>query len=136
MITLSESAENAKSEVKNWLNELTHREFIEHGVVDETERVVLVNDILKELEEQKAEALRKLPIIKNEIRKYKENGDKRMEGRYHIQYGNILTEELCSDMPFFNKWTRDWTIPTEVKKYKSNSEGFEWYAVMVCLDLL
>ena len=133
IITLAADAEDAKSEVESWLDDYANREFFDYGSIEEPEKVVLLSEIRKELEEKKAEAESALPSIEIEIQRYKESGNRRMEGFSHKRYGAVLDEDLCSDMPFFNIENWDWSIPTEIPTLNGDTEGMEWYAVMVDL---
>ena len=126
LLTLSESAEDAKSDVRIWLDEHSGLEFFDYGDIYEPEKVVHASDIRKELEHAKAETENILADIQNHIGKSKKSGDRKMEGYYYKCYGNVLMENCCQDMPFFNITDWSWGIPTE-------AEGSDWYAVSVNL---
>jgi len=130
IITLAEDAEDAKSTVSGWIDDHFEKEFYDYGGLEEGEGVALVSDVVKELEEAKKYPEQQLIEIQKDIEKYKEAGNRGMEGFSHIRYGNILQESFCSDMPFFNIENWDWSIPTEVPE---NSEGCQWFAVRVDL---
>ena len=130
MITLAEDAQNAASEVESWLDHYANREFFDSGELEEPEEIVLVSEILKELEDKKANVEKLLSVIADDIKKYRENNNRSMEGYSYKRYGRILDEDPCPDMPFFNISNWDWSTPTEAP---DNSTGMTWYAVMAKL---
>jgi hypothetical protein len=131
IITLADDAEDAKSKAINWMEDYyANREFFDYGVLEKPETVHLVKDITLELEKLKVDAFQPLPDIEKQIERCKAEKNRISEGYYHIRYGNILSEECCSDMPFFNISEWDWSIPTEVPE---DADGRDWYAVMVDL---
>jgi len=131
MITLAESAEDAKTEVEIWLEDHAGREFYDYADLEEPANVVLVSQVRQELEELKAEKEKLLPVIEAEIDGYKKAGNRGMEGYAHKRYGAVLDEDPSYDMPFFNLSNWDWSIPTEVPKGDGIPENSDWYAVMV-----
>lgn len=130
IITLAMDAEDAKGNVRHWIDDYAGREFFDYGGIAEPEKVVLVNEVREELETSKEDTERLLPIIENDFIKYKANGDRGWEGYCHKRYGQILSEDLMIDMPFFNIYNWDWSIPSDVP---NKTEGSHWYAVMADL---
>jgi hypothetical protein len=127
IFTLAESVEEAKDDVRYWIDDYANREFFDYGGLAEPETAMLVSEVpATELEEARAETERLPPIIEADITQYKALGNRGMEGYSHIRYGHVLNESLCSDMPYFNKENWDWDIPTKVPE---ESKGLEWYAV-------
>jgi len=135
MITLAESAEDAKSTVEDWIEEHFEREFYDYGGLEKGEEVVLLSEIRERLEAEKAEEVNRLiPEIENEIQKWKESGNRSMEGYSYVRYGNVLQESFCPDMPFFNINDWDWSLPEFVPKDCGDPESqYDWYAVKVDL---
>jgi hypothetical protein len=127
IITLAEDVEDAKSEVRIWLEDYAGREFFDYGGL--LEKVSLVKDIAVELEKQKDVVLELLPDIEQEINRCKAEEKRTSEGYHHIRYGRILSEECCCEMPFFNIHDGDWSIPIK----NEFMDGREWFAVMVDL---
>jgi hypothetical protein len=126
LITLAKNAGEAKSEVEMWIGDHADRYFYDYGELEKPEKAVLVSTIRGELEKAKAETEAQLPIIEKNIMKHKITGDRGMEGYYHKQYGEILTEGLTGDMPFFNITEWDWSLPAEIPE---DRKGCRWYAV-------
>jgi len=127
IITLADDAEDAKVEVCCWLHDYANCEFFDYGRLEEPEQVSLVKDIVGELEQLKAEVLKKIPAIEKDIKYYKGGERSAAEGYQHIRLGYILCEMCGDEMPFFNITNNDWSIPTETHN------GKDWYAVMVDL---
>jgi hypothetical protein len=130
IITLAESVEDAKSNVEIWIDDNSGRELFDYGGLEEPEKVVLLNEVRKDLEEAKADVDKLLPIIEGDIAKYKISGDRGWQGYYHKRLGRILSEDMTDDMPFFNITNWDWSLPTEVP---DDQKGCNWYAVRVDL---
>ena len=131
IITLADDAEGAKLEVSIWLHDYANREFFDYGILAGPVQVSMVKDIVNKLERLKAEVFQgKLPAIMMEIEQSKAVGDRPGEGYHHIRYGQILCEQCCYEMPFFNITDNDWSIPTEVP---GDAAGKDWYAVRVDL---
>ena len=129
LITLATDTEDARLEAETWIGH-HNGEFFDYGSVEDPGRVVLVSSIRKELEEGRAEAEKRLPVIERQIGMFKASGDRDMEGYCHKRYARILQEDTCEDMPYFNIENWDWSLPTEVPE-KAN--GRDWYAVWVDL---
>jgi hypothetical protein len=127
IFTLAENDEDAKSNVRSWLDDYAGREFYDYAGLDEPETALLVKDIpATELEEAREETERLLPVIKNDIDLWEKEGNHSMEGYCHCRYGRILGEYLCSEMPYYNMDTGDWSIPDKVP---DEAKGMNWYAV-------
>jgi len=130
-IALAENAEDAKSNVKGFIEDHYEREFYDYGGLEEGEGVFLVGDVVEELKKlRECTENDLLEAVKNDIERYKASGNRTMEGYAHKRYGEILMESFCPDMPFFNidKW--DWSIPTEVP---DNAKDCQYFAVRVDL---
>jgi len=123
----AENEDGAKMYAERFLDEYAGREFFDGGCIN-TETagsVVPLSQVKDELEKDKREIFTvTLPEIEKEIADYKEHGVRMQEGWAHIRYGEILSECVCSDMPFFNPDYGDWTIPEDADR---------WYAVLVDL---
>jgi hypothetical protein len=129
VFTLAENTEDAKSNVRCWLDEYAEREFYDYAVLSKPETAMLVKDVpTEELENARNETERQLPIIEGDIAKYKASCARGMEGYSHFRYGHILNENLCSDMPYFNMEHWDWSVPNKAHDVAIDSD---WYAVMV-----
>jgi len=127
MITLAENAEDAKSNVRCWIEDRFEKEFFDYGGLEDGEEVVLLSEIRESLEETKAtETADRLSEIESQIKNWKEMENKSMLGFSYVRYGNVLQESFCSDMPLFNIEDWDWSIPTEVPEEAKNNN---WYAV-------
>jgi hypothetical protein len=130
-LTLAEDAEDAKSTVSGWIDEHFEREFYDYGGLEEGERVSLVSEVIKELNESREYTENEiLPEVKRDIEKYNKDGNRSMEGYCYVRYGNILQESFCPDMPYFNIAEWDWSIPTEVP---DSAKDCQWFAVRVDL---
>jgi hypothetical protein len=121
-ITLAENEGDAKSNVRCFIDDYASREFFDYGGLVEPEEVVLLNEIRERLAEDKAEVDNLLPVIEHDIQTYKEAGNRGWQGFCHKRYGEILSEGLTSDMPFFNIEDWDWSLPTEVPEKSKGRE--------------
>jgi len=130
-ITLAENKEDAESNVVNWIDDHYDKEFYDYGGLDEGETTFLLQDVLNTLKESRDYTENViLPAVIEDMEHYKETGNRSLEGYSHIRYGNILSEDFCADMPYFNIDDWYWTIPSEVPK---EAEGCQWYAIKVDL---
>jgi len=130
IITLAESVEDAKSNVRCWINDYADKEFFDWGDLEDGEKVVLLDEARDALEKQKAKVNERLQELDKGIQNYKETGDRGAEGYLHKLYADILLENVTDEMPFFNIENWDWSLPVEVPE---ESKGFNWYAVRVDL---
>lgn len=127
IFTLAENAEDAKSNVRYWLDDYAGREFYDYAGLEEPEISMLLKDVpAGELEESLCETERLFQIIERDIAQYKASGNRDMEGFSHIRYGRILSQSFCDDMPYFNMEYWDWSVPDKVPE---TATGCEWYAV-------
>jgi hypothetical protein len=131
IITLAVNEEDARSNVRCWIDEYAGREFFDWGGLEEPdEKVVLLSEIMDRLEKEKVAVDTIIPDIEKDIKRHKENGDKGAEGFCHKRLGAILLEDPTDDMPFFNIENWDWSLPTEIPEER---EYCNWYAVMADL---
>jgi len=130
MITLAEDAEDAKSNVRCWIEDRFEKEFFDYGGLEDGEEVVLLSEIRESLEITKVRVTEeRLAEIEKDIQKWKDI-NRAMLGFSYVRYGNVFQEGFCSDMPFFNIEDWDWSLPTDAPKKAGKSE---WYAVRVDL---
>jgi hypothetical protein len=128
VFTLADNAEDAKWKVERWMEENEGNEFYDFADFEDPSTPLLIGDVpVHELKEAWERVEKQLPIIEGDIARYKASGDRLMEGYSHIRYGNILNENLCSDMPYFNMEDWDWSVPNKT----IGREGSLWYAVEV-----
>jgi hypothetical protein len=129
LFTLAENKEDARSNVRCWLDDYCEREFYDYAGLDDRNIAKPLSAIPREeFDSALDDTMRFLPIIENDIRQYKESGSMGMEGYAHKRYGEILMESLTADMPYFNMEYWDWEVPKGVPK--EAGEGVEWWAVM------
>jgi hypothetical protein len=132
-ITLAEDADDAKSTVDSWIGEQFEKSFFDYGCLEESEDKIVfpVSEVLEQLEKSRNCTEKEiLPEVEKDIEKYKADGNRIMLGYSHVRYGNILQENFCADMPYFNIYNWDWAIPTGVPE---DENGNNWYAVRVDL---
>jgi len=127
MIALAEDTEDAKSNVRGFIDDYYAREFYDYGGLEEGEEVVLLSEIRESLEATKAkETADRLAEIENEIKNWKAMDNRSMLGFSYVRYGKVLQESFCQDMPLFNIDNWDWSLPTKVPEEANNCN---WYAV-------
>jgi hypothetical protein len=129
VFTLAESFDDADGRVHSWIDECDGREFFDYAELVCPGASVLLEEIpVNELRGAWDETEQRLSTIAAEISQSKASGDRKKEGFLHFRYGNILMENPCSDMPFFNMEDWDWSVPNKVPRA---SAGKKWYAVKV-----
>jgi hypothetical protein len=120
----ADTAESATNWVRIRLEELRY-EFYDGFNVD-PDRTVRVKDLPRDVIDRAACNVQKeADLIKEQIDVFKPDGNKDMLGWLHIRYGEILQEELCRDMPYFNIECWDWSVPED------RNEARPWFAVHV-----
>jgi len=135
IFTLAESAEEAESNVRCYLDDYCgeHAPF-DYGGIEEYEyekrETKPVSEIAADLPEQLKTADDCLQQSLKRFDEYRARGDKGAMAYQASVIHDIAGEHFCSDMPYFNMETEDWTVPTE----KSGADGDgDWYAVRVDL---
>lgn len=133
IFTQALSTEEAKSNVRCYLDDYCgdHEPF-DYGGIEEYEyekrKTALVSDIAGELPALLEYAEQYLEQSLKQFDEYRTSGDRGAMGYQASIIHDIAGEHFCSDMPYFNMETEDWTVPTE----KSGVNG-DWYAVPVDL---
>jgi len=130
-ITFAASPEDATEIVESFVEERAEREFFEFAELAQPEKCILLDEIREDLQNDLETLLNEIvPKIENDIILYKENGNRLMEGNAHIRLGNIMSEHLCEDMPFYNIDEDNWNLSPVIKRL----EDQQWYAVLVELS--
>jgi hypothetical protein len=118
----------AKERVRGWLIKHVGREFFRLAHIEEAGAKLLEDVPVHELNDAWQSTQQQLPVVEADIARCKVSGDRDTEGYSHIRYGNILRENFCFDMPYFNVENGDWSVPNKVS---AQDTGVNWYAVMV-----
>jgi hypothetical protein len=129
VFTLAEDFEDAEGRVHRWVDECDGKEFFDYAEIECPGASVLLEEIpVHELRDVWGGTAQRLSMVEAEIARCKASGDRKKEGLLHFRYGDILMENPCSDMPFFNMEDWDWSVPNKVP---GASAGKKWYAVKV-----
>jgi hypothetical protein len=128
VFTVARDEDDAARRVENRLEDFCGREFFD-GFEVRKDSVVSVWSLVPEYVTARLKALDVLlRRRRKEAAGLAESGDKFQEGHALNRVGDILCEQMCEDMPWFNMEDWNWEIPGPVDI--SKNPGEDWYAVM------
>ena len=130
IFTAAENADDAWYQVESWLEDNLGREFYSKFDVEQDNIQAVLDMEATYFDSQRSHVEGTLRSQRKDAETANVKGDRNREGTALKVISNILLENMCPSMPWFNSETYDWQVPNnDDEKHLTGNDC--WYAVMV-----